>query len=307
MDARRRYDDGVKPAPSITPRLGVVCTTPRDAAVGRRTPSADAYLVAAEGRVSWLDGAAERHAMASGRGVLLAVADAEGPDLGAARAVASAAVRVAGKLWQDAVPPDRVDAMARFLVGAHARAGAKTRERAGDAGASLALAWIDGDELAWVRVGTAEVLLLRDGVLRPTARSASPGGRFLGPAPLELIEGRDLGRVRLRPRDEVLVVTDGLLRALDPVSAREVLVHVDDAQTAAVALMERALARGATDVVTVLVADFRPGVRPATGGAVPDPRRLPPASGAPVGPVRSGEPPIRSGGAWRALATSDPG
>jgi serine/threonine protein phosphatase PrpC len=299
--------DGVKSASAITPRLGVVCTTPRDAAAGRRTPSADSYLVAAEGRVTWLDGDAERHAAGRGRGVLLAVADVEGPDLDAARAVAAAAVRVAGRLWQDAVPQDRVDAMARFLVGAHARAGAKTRERAGDAGASLAVAWIDGDELAWARVGTAEVLLLRDGVLRPTARAANPSGRFLGVAPLELVEGRDLGRLKLRAGDEVLVVTDGLLRAVDPVSAREVLVHVNDAQTAAVALMERALARGAADVVTVLVADLRPEGRAAPGTAVPEPRVPPAGSAGPLGSVRTGEPPVRRSGGWRALATSDPG
>lgn len=290
----------MKPPSAITPRLGVVCTTPRDASVGRRTSSADAYLLAAEGRVTWLDGAEERFAPGRGRGVVLAVADAEGPDLDAARAVSSAAVRVAGKLWQEAVPPDRVDALARFLVEAHARAGAKTRERAGDAGASLAVAWIDAGELVWARVGTAEVLLLRDGVLRPVARSANPSGRFFGTGPLELVEGRDLGRVALQVGDQLVLVTDGLLRVVDPLSALQVLVHVDDAQTAAVSLMERAIARGATDGVTVLVADLRDPARTRAGVTMPDLRATPE-------PVRAGEPPVRVRPGWRTFTTSDPG
>lgn len=302
----------------MKPRFGVVCTSTRDAQVGRRTTNADSYLIAADSRVSWLDGASERFVPGSGRGSLLAVADGDGPDVESARAASTATCRVLAKLWQEAAPPDRVDALGRFLVEAHTRMSRKARERGPKSGgASVAVAWVDGERLVWARIGTAQILLFRDGELRPIPTRDAPEVRFLGPEMLELVEGRDVGVSTLRGGDQVVLVTDGFLRAVDPASATQILLHVDDPQTAAVALMERALARGAVDGVTVLIADLRVGAAewkrlrtvpgPNASGlglaptAVSDPTEPPPA-------VRREVPPVRTSRVnWREVVSTDPG
>lgn len=294
-------------------RFGVVCTSTRDAQTGRVGRNADSYVIAADGRVAWLEGDAERSTPGAGRGALLAVADGEGTDRDAAQAASTAACRVLAKVWQEVAPRDRVDALGRFLAETHARLGSKLRERDGAAGASVAVAWLDGDELVWARIGSAQVLLYRDDVLRPLAQREGRPQRFLASGQLEVIEGREIGAVTLREGDQVVLATDGFLRSVDPPLAVQILMHVDDAQTAAVSLMERALARGAADNVTVLVADLRPGrtkwstvrTKPDDGvgklGAaitvVSDPLSPPPA-------VRTEPPPVRQ--AWRSTSGTDP-
>lgn len=290
----------------MKPRFGVVCTSTRDAQEGRPTPNADSYLVAADGRVAWLEADGERTVTGEGRGALLAVADGEGADRETAQAASTAVCRVLAKLWQAAAPADRVDALGRFLIDAHGRMGARLREQDDSAGASAAVAWLDGDQLVWGRVGTAQVLLFREGALRPLSARPTPAQRFLGKGPLEIVEGRDVGLVTMHEGDQVVLATDGFLQAVDPPLAVQILLHVDDAQTAAVALMERAVARGAADNVTVLVADLRPGsTRWSSVRTLPDDTRDrsgPPITvlSDPLDPppvVQTSAPPVRTG--WR--------
>ncbi len=297
----------------MKPRFGVVCTSMRDAQVGRPTRNADSYVIAADGRVAWLEGDAERSQAGSGRGALMAVADGEGADKETARSASTAVCRVLAKLWQEQAPDDRVDALGRFLADTHGRMGRKLREKDPSAAASLAVAWLDDEQLVWARVGSAQVLLYRDGELRPLAKESTQQ-RFLGPGQLEVVEGREVGRVTMREGDQVVLVTDGFLRSVDPPLAVQILMHVDDAQTAAVSLMERAIARGASDNITVLVADLRPGrtrwstVRTLPGDGVDrhgpaitvisDPDDPPPV-------VRSEPPPVKKAG-WRSMAGTEP-
>jgi serine/threonine protein phosphatase PrpC len=93
------------------------------------------------------------------------------------------------------------------------------------------------------------------GAGRNLAQNFIFGSRGLGDdAELRLEAGRDSGRYRLERGDRLLLCTDGLWGAVDDVSVADVLRHTPDPQAAAVACMERAIARGSTDNITVIVA-----------------------------------------------------
>jgi serine/threonine protein phosphatase PrpC len=184
------------------------------------------------------------------------------------------------KLWRSEVAdPER--ALVEFVARAHTRMYWKARERGTSLGASCAVAWIVGDRLHFVELGTARVGLFRDGRLHRVGRSW-PGGdrqRLLAgsvglgdDSAVHLEPGRNAGTLALAPGDEVVVATDGLGRALDEASAALVLQHVDDPQVAAVTLLDRALARGATGGITVAIADLH-GLARTTPRPEPSPPR----------------------------------
>lgn len=287
----------------MIPRLGVVSTVGREAASGRRGAAADSYLVCRGQRAAWFEGGnecAERHA---GHGVLVAVSDGDGDTPEAAATAAAAACRVLTKLWPSGPGGDAEQTLTAFLLRAHTRMYWKARARGARMGASLAAAWVVGDRLAWVELGTARVFLLRAGALRhlgvPWAANDAQrligGSRGLGDdTALHLENGRNAGTVRLRAGDQVLLATDGLWRALDEASAAHVLQHVDDAQMAAVTLMDRAASRGARDAVTVAVLDLRAVAVPPR----PAPPESPPSGSTPP-KLRTDAPPVR----WRGLVT----
>ncbi|MCB9682476.1 MAG: hypothetical protein H6733_13510 [Alphaproteobacteria bacterium] len=284
----------------MKPRVGIVCTTTRDVHVGRRVRLADNYLVCEEGRASWLEGEEERSQRMEGSGVLLAVADGEGDDLASARTASESFCRALSKRWAGPPPREPTIALIDFLNGAHTRMYWKSRDRDTQMGASCAVAWLLADRLHWVEVGTCRVFLLRDGHLRRLGVSWPPGEtqRFLSGShglgddtALHLVLGRNAGVERIQAGDQVIVATDGYWQAVDAASTAHLLGHVDDAQTAAVTMMERALSRGANDSVTVALADLRAaGAKAASlpkvaGVDAPEPKR--------AAPVRTDEPPVR--------------
>lgn len=249
----------------MKPTLGVVCTAGRDAAVGRARRNADNYMLCAQGRASWLVDGEEKSHRSAGQGVLLAVADGEADTVDEARTASTSFVRVLEKLWQQH-PAEPADALAEFLASAHTRMYWKTREREIQLGASGAVAWLLGDGLHWAEVGSTRVYLWRDGALRRLGRpwAAAASQRFIAGSEglgddtaLHLKRGTNYGTLAAASGDVVLLCSDGLWDAVDDASMEQILQHVGDAQTAAVTLMERAVARGSRDHVTVAVADLR--------------------------------------------------
>lgn len=269
----------------IPPRVGVVC---RGEARRAGAFFAESYLVAKDGRATWLDGDHEHREALVGRGVLAVVADGDGDDLDAARVAATSAVRALAKIWPAGVTEDPAR-LAEFLASAHTRMYWHARERQPRMGASLAVAWVDGARLAWAEVGTARVWLWRGGRLTRLGhdRDKLADQRFLGgsrglgdDSAIHMHPGVNVGVTQLLEGDQVLVATDGLWRTVDEPSAAQVLTHTDDPQAAAVTCMERAVARGGTDHVTVAVLDLRP----------PPAARVTPMA-APV--LRTDPPPVR--------------
>ncbi|MCB9664399.1 MAG: protein phosphatase 2C domain-containing protein [Alphaproteobacteria bacterium] len=252
----------------MRPTLGVVCTSGRDATVGRARRNADNYVLCANGRASWLVDGEEKAHRSEGHGVLLAVADGEADTIEDARTASTSFCRVLEKLWQQH-PAAPAEALADFLASAHTRMYWKTREREVSLGASGAVAWLLGDGLHWVEIGSARVFLWRNGALHRLAKPwvAAESQRFIAGSDglgddtaLHLKRGTNVGTVAVAPGDLVLLSTDGLWSAVDERSMEQIVQHVGDAQTAAVTLMERAVARGGRDHVTVAVADLRKAV-----------------------------------------------
>lgn len=265
----------------ITPRVGVVCRG--DQRRGPASPSAESYLVAKDGRATWLEGDTEQREVLEGRGVLAVVADGEGEDQAIARMAATSSVRALLKIWPAGVS-EEPGRLAEFLSSAHTRMYWHARDRQARMGASLAVAWVDGTRLGWAEVGSARVWLWRDGRLTRLGhdRDKLADQRFVGgsqglgdDSAIHMRPGVNVGVTQLREGDQVLAATDGLWRFVDEPSAAQVLTHTDDPQASAVTCMERAVARGATDHVTVAVLDLRPPkVVRRDVGSVPEPRLL---------------------------------
>lgn len=265
----------------ITPRVGVVCRG--DSRRGAQAPFAESYLVAKDGRATWLDGAAEQREAVDGRGVLTVVADGEGEDAAIAQVAATSSVRSLIKIWPAGVS-EEPGRLAEFLSSAHTRMYWHARDRAARMGASLAVGWVDGTRLGWAEVGSARVWLWRDGRMTRLGRDRDrlADQRFVGgsqglgdDAAIHMHPGVNVGVAQLREGDQVLLATDGLWRWVDEPSAAQVLTHTDDPQASAVTCMERAVARGGTDHITVAVLDLRPPrVARPDAAAPPEPRAL---------------------------------
>lgn len=257
--------------------VGVVCSIGVPAARGGREVNEDNYLVCRGGRVEWREGRDEHVERATGPGTLLAVADGMGGHQ-QGEVAATAAVRVLSKLYQEARPQDPARALRRYVQEAHRRL--HERARAGGEvkmGTTLTVAWLLDTSVAWVQVGDSRLYLFREGRLRQVtadhtrgefarrdgrsaalaehlAQSFIFGSRGLGDdANLRLEDGRDAGLLEVRRGDRLLLCTDGLWGSVDDASLADVLQHTVDPQAAAVAAMERAMARGSTDNITVIV------------------------------------------------------
>lgn len=249
------------------PRVGVVCTSNRDAFSGRHTDSVDAYVVASNGRATWFEDGAEKVIKGEGRGMLVAIADGMGDAPGASAASSGSVVHALARFWTEAgFPAAPTGALMDFLLSAHTSMYWKSRDRGVRMEASVGVVWVLGDRLHWVEVGSSRVYLYRDGELRRVGQDWEAGTkqRFLrgsrgmgDDTAIHFEVGRNAGTEKLRAGDEVLVVTDGFWRAVDEASAAQLLGHVSDPQTVAVTLMERAIARGAKDAITCAVVDLR--------------------------------------------------
>jgi serine/threonine protein phosphatase PrpC len=246
-------------------RVGVVRTVSRRQARGGFVSQQDNYLVCDAGRIAWCEGDEERIQRVPGNGTLLAVVDGESDAEGGGGAVANAVARVLSKLYGETVPDDPLGALSRFLVEAHTRMYWRARQGgAGRVGASVAMCWLHQEELSWVCIGSARVYLCRGGVIQRLGRTWSAGceqrivrgSRGLGDdTSVHLRDGANRGRLRMEAGDRLVLLTDGLWERIDDASLGQVFRHVADAQAAAVAVVERALARGAEDHLTVVVAD----------------------------------------------------
>lgn len=258
--------------------IGVVCSVGVGAARGGRARNEDNYLICAGDRASWRDGDSEHHEGAQGEGFLVAVCDGMGGHADGELASATA-VRVLSKLYRPQVPADLPRAMVRYVLDAHTRLYWKARE-AGPVtmGTTLTAAWVVGRHAAWVHVGDSRLYLLREGRLRQLSRDHTRnefserdgrpvqpegihlaqsfiyGSRGLGDdSRLRLQRDLDAGWEQLEVGDRLLLCSDGLSGVVDDASIADCLEQVPDPQAAAVACLERAIARGATDNITVVV------------------------------------------------------
>ena len=260
-------------ADDLVARCGVVCAPGIDPATRQPRPSTDAYLVCGEGRVGWLDSDGERSGPSDGIGWLVGVVGGDAPGDGRARSAAAALARIVVRLFQPTPARDPVGVLVRYLSSAHTRMYWTARsEGESDVGGALALAWLTPAGLAWVEVGTARVLLLRDGALRRVSKPwplgdrqrMIVGSRGLGDdTAVHFSADHNVGLLDVRAGDRLVLGTAGMIEAVEPGTLGATLRHIDDPQVAAVTCLERARGRGSDAAVAVVVLDVtRPGARP---------------------------------------------
>lgn len=273
--------------------IGVVCSQGVGEARGGRARNEDNYLVCYNSEVEYLDGERDVRQMGGGDGALVAVADGMGGHEDG-HIASTTAVRVVAKLYKPGAPRDPVKALLRYIQDAHQRLYWKARDRGPvTMGTTLSVCWLRDGACSWVQVGDSRVFLFRDGVLKALTpehtanefarRDGLPervngdalvqsfiyGSRGLGDnTRLRLEPGRDAGTVTLQKGDRLLLCSDGLSGSVDDPSIADVLRNTPEPQGAAVALMERAVTRGSTDNITVLV--VRVDELPTVGTSVND-------------------------------------
>ena len=260
-------------------KVGVVCSVGVGAARGGRDRNEDNYLICQDTSATWRGDDGDRSEPATGEGVLLAVCDGMGG--GSDGDVASmTAVRVLARLYRPGTPRDPARALRKYVAESHRR----LHERALESGpvtmgTTLTGCWLLNGYAAWVQVGDSRLyrfsndkferitsdhtraeFALRDH--RPTvtdphalAQTLIYGSRGLGDdAAIRIEQERDADVFQVQPGDRVLLCSDGLHGTVDDASIAEVLRQVADPQAAALACVERAIARGSMDNVTVLIA-----------------------------------------------------
>ncbi len=258
--------------------IGIVCSRGVGPERGGRDRNEDNFLICRDGRITFREADGERVARGHGEGVLLAVADGMGGHEDGDIASTTAA-RVLAKLYRPGLPRDPMRALRRYVLDSHKRLYWKARDKGPvTMGTTLTGAWLLGAKAAWVHVGDSRLYLLRRGRLvrltadhtlgefaRRDGRPQPPQGEHLAQTfiygsrgigdntALRIEPGLDSGVEPLEVGDRLLLCTDGLSGAVDDVSIAHVLDNTPDPQAAAVAAMERAIARGSTDNITVMV------------------------------------------------------
>lgn len=259
--------------------VGVVCSVGVGQARGGRATNQDNYLVCRDGSVRWRDGDAEAVVPAtSGQAMLFAVADGMGGhDDG--DVASAAAVQAIARLQQGEAPRQPEAYMRTFFLETHARVRARVAQ-AGEVkmGTTLTVAWLFGSRAVWAHVGdsrlyhwregrltritrdhTREEFAARDGRPPPThprylAQNFIFGSRGLGnDAGLRIDRGIDTGAFTLRPRDRLLLSSDGLHGRLDDAQIAHGIASVPEPQACALALVERAIAHQSDDNLTAVV------------------------------------------------------
>ncbi len=262
-------------------RVGVVCSVGVGAARGGRDRNEDNYLICQDGSATWRTDDTEKSEPAAGEGVMLAVCDGMGG--GSDGDVASmTAVRVLAKLYRPGTPRDPARALRKYVIESHRR----LHERALESGpvtmgTTLTGCWLLNGYAAWVQVGDSRLYRYsndkfeqitsdhtraefawrdnRSVVADPKALAQTfiYGSRGLGDdAAVRIEQERDADVFQLQPGDRVLLCSDGLHGTVDDASIADVLRHVADPQAAAVACVERAIARGSIDNITVMIASI---------------------------------------------------
>ncbi|MCB9672057.1 MAG: serine/threonine-protein phosphatase [Alphaproteobacteria bacterium] len=258
--------------------IGVVCSLGVGPNRGGRSRNEDNYLVCQDGKVQYLDGEREVRQLGGGEGVLVAVADGMGGHEDG-HIASTTATRVVAKLYKPGVPRDPAKALLKYIQDAHQRLYWKARDRGPvTMGTTLSVCWLLDGTCAWAQVGDSRIYLFRQGQLRRLSadqtmneyarrdgRPERPDGETLAQSfifgsrgigdntRLRLEPGRDADQVSLQKGDRIVLCSDGLSGSVDDASIADVLRNTPEPQAAAVAMMERAVARGSTDNITVLV------------------------------------------------------
>lgn len=261
--------------------LGLVCSVGVGPARGGRARNEDNYLVCRDGRATWRLDDSERSEPATGEGLLVGVFDGMGGHENG-HVAATTAARVLAKLYRPGVPAEPAKAMRRFVLESHQR----LYERAAEAGpvsmgTTLTALWLFDGLAAYVHVGDSRLYHSRGGRLEQVTADHTRqefawrdgravedghhltqnfiyGSRGLGDnTAIRIDEGQDSDLIAIDPGDRLLLCTDGLTGTVDEASIADVLRNVPDPQAAATACVERAMARGSTDNITVMVISVR--------------------------------------------------
>ncbi len=219
------------------------------------------------------------------RGLLLVVADGMGGPAGGGEA-SRVAMECFVSWIEDRVHPDaRPDEVAKLLLQAVLAANGAVRERARETpnlrgmGTTLTAALTWGTTLHHVQVGDSRAYLLRGGTLVQVTRDQSMVQRMLDAGVLNEAEARQsphrnvllqalgvedglepvAGREELRPGDRILICSDGLSGTVEADEIARILGERGAPEARCDALVRAALAAGAPDNVTSVVAEFGDG------------------------------------------------
>lgn len=204
------------------------------------------------------DGNEDRYLVREEQGVtLLAVADGVGGSSGGEIAADAALAELGTRFF--GAPPDRPtsDALAEALRDANAavlRAAGSSGHR--DAATTIVAAAVRADQAIIANLGDSRAYLIRDGICRQLTEDHSGAmehaiTRFAGdPRGIQ----PDIFVESLRPRDRLLLCSDGLTRHVTPEEIAKA-AGGEDVRAAAAALVDLANARGGQDNITVLVHD----------------------------------------------------
>ena len=202
------------------------------------------------------DGNEDRYLVREEQGVtLLAVADGVGGSSGGEIAADAALVELGTRFF--GAPPDRPtsDALAEAMRDANAavlRAAGSSGHR--DAATTIVAAVVRANEAIIANLGDSRAYLIREGICRQLTEDHSGAmehaiTRFAGdPRGIQ----PDIFVESLRPRDRLLLCSDGLTRHVTP---EEIATAAgsEDVRAVAGALVDLANARGGQDNITVLV------------------------------------------------------
>lgn len=259
--------------------IGVVCSQGIEPDRGGRARNEDNYLICRDGEARYLraDGEAIRR-FHQGAGVLLAVADGMGGHRDGALA-SSAAVQALARLYGRGYPTAPELSLHRFVLKAHSRIRHTIAHRGRvDLGTTLTAAWILDRRAHWIHVGDSRLYHYRDGLLRQITQDHTRGEfarRDRRPPPsrpdalaqnfvygsvglgddggLRIDPGRDTGSVVLERGDRLVLCSDGLTGVVDDYGLAWALQEVPSPAACAEVLVERAVAKGSNDNITVMV------------------------------------------------------
>ena len=258
----------------------MVCSAGIGPARGGRAVNEDNYLVCRGGEVRFREGEKEFvKRVEGGAGTFLAVADGMGGHEDGDLA-SSAAVQAMARLYARGRPEAPELGLHRFVVRAHRRIRESISRRGPvKLGTTLSCVWILDDRVFWIHVGDSRLYHYRQGVLtcltsdhtrgefarrdrRPIPRDAHQlaqtfvyGSRGLGDDDAIRIDpGRDTGSFRIRQGDTILLCTDGLSAFVDEYRIAWALQEVPSPAACSEVLLERAIAQGSNDNITVMVA-----------------------------------------------------
>ena len=258
--------------------VGVVCSRGIGPERGGRARNEDNYLFCRGAEARYRSGDDEAVEPVDAFGILIAVADGMGGHEDGDLA-SSAAVRAMARLFKRGAPADPELHLHRFVLDAHRRLHAKVAELGPvKMGTTLTVIWILDGKAHWCHVGDSRLYLYREGALqlvtsdhtraefaRRDGRPVDSDGPFLAQnfvygsrgfgddQGIRIDAGTDTGSMNLRAGDRLLLCSDGLSGVVEDHRIADALRETPEPQATATALMERALASGSDDNVTVVV------------------------------------------------------